>query len=350
MRNSLLVGVALTCCVGCAGPSGQTGNATVTPTLARSDNISAGRQGVGADRGVPNVSIPKNATMTILCRDFTGPSHASDAKQAKLFAEQAAGEVASFDSSFYIVHGENRSVLYHGFYETIDVRDDKREGERAQRAKAVIESMETAGLNGVPIKAFGRAIFVPLEQPDPVAPTVYDLRNSDAFWTVAIAVYTDPAQRKQAAVESVAAARKQGIDAYFLHKGNFSYVTIGAWPESAIKRGVNSRDALESSVDPVNPRPIVVSSGKLPDRLRNLTDKAGRRAATFEVQLEINDPTLMATMRRYDYDVDGYQESEEPLLVNVPESLGREVAKDEAPIEAPRAVDIGKTLIRPAGL
>ena len=351
--------------VGCAAPSDE---AQPLPDVGSKATPTGSARGSSAGDGVsdasfgnerpmaspsPSVAVPEGAALTILCRSFTGPNHASEARQAKVFAAQAAKQSGDA-GDFYVVHQEDRSVLYHGFYKTDDPARDEREARRLQADRDLIERMGTQnpGPEGGLVKAFPQSLVVPIDQPDPVAPAEYDLRNSDAFWTVAIAVYTDPALHKQAAVESVLAARQMGTEAYFLHKGNFSYVTIGAWPESAVRKGTGSKQANEAAnaQSDYDPRPLVVApAGRLPERLKGFTDDRGREAVELEVRLEVTDPSLGQTIAAYGYDVDGYEEGDAPLLVNVPESLGKAKPAREAAAPA-KPVDVEALLVRPAGL
>jgi len=149
-------------------------------------------------------------------------------------------------------------------------------------------------------------------------------------------------------------AREQGVEAYFLHRGNLSYVTVGAWPRSAVRESRTSAELLEERVaNDYDPPPVVMSpGGRLPERFRNLTDERWRRAVAMEVQIEIADPTLLATIKRYDYVVDGYVDQAEPLLVPVPKALGRRAAEelDAAAKRPPQARDLDALLDRPPGL
>jgi hypothetical protein len=312
MKRLLLAGCLSVLLVGCAEPDAT--EQTTTLDLRPADaQVASGT----------TIKVPGDANMTIFCAVFTGPNHPAAAAEAKMFATAAMQQEPGVTPEFYVIQHEDRSILYHGFYETDDPIIDRRAAARAARDKDVIERMGIAGPEGGQVPAFPMAIFKPIPKPDPVAPAEFDLRNSNAFWTVAIAVYTDPATRKRAAVESVIAAREQNVPAYFLHEGNFSYVTIGAWPREAVAAGRTSEELNELGTgdDTMDPRLMVVSPGGLPEHLKNVTDSRGRQAVSMEVQIEVRDPTLLATMKRYDYDVDGFTQRPEPLLVNVPETL-----------------------------
>lgn len=286
-----------------------------------------------------------DATLTIFCRDFTGPNHAADAQQAKAFANKAA-KAEGADGNFYVVHGDNRSVLYHGFYRTDDPAVDEREANRVLRDRRLIEQMTFVSSIEGPQKAFPRAIVRPLETPDPVAPSEYDLRNSDAFWTVGIATYT----QKQAAVDSVLDARRQGFEAYYLHKGNFSYVTIGAWPREAVREQKSSKDISDNFANMLAPPDLVLGTGKLADAIRAKRREQGKNDVSIEVRLDVADPTLLETIKSFDYSLDGFVQGPDPLLVNVPSTLNRRQPTEVKPLEAVPEAKVDNLLTRPPGL
>ncbi len=290
-----------------------------------------------------------DATLTLFCRDFTGTNHAADAAQVKAFATKAA-KAEGGSGDFYVVHGEGRSVLYHGFYRTDDPEVDQSEARRAAEDRQLIDNMTFVSSLDGPQKAFPRAILRPLETPDPVAPPEYDLRNSDAFWTIAIATYTDSTRGKQAAVDSVLDARRAGHEAYYLHKGNLSYVTIGAWPREAVREQKTSEEISDNFANMRTPPDLVVGSGKVADAIRKQRRQEGKRDVSIEVKLDIADPTLLQTIKNYDYAVDGYVEGPDPLLVNVPATLNREVAAPSQPLEAAPETKVDPLLTRPPGL
>ncbi len=277
------------------------------------------------------ISAPTEAAYTLYLRDFTGVDHVAAAERTKGQTAAALGELGKGGRDLYVVSGEKRSVLYHGFYKTFETDVDRREAARAQSDRKAVERLVLTNAAGDKIKAFPRAVFQTLERPDPPAPTEWDLRNADGYWTVAIAAYTDVALRKRAAVESVQAARERGIEAYYFHDSQQSYVCVGTWPREAIKEQRSSKTLVEDNVDPNNPRPIVVIAANMPTALKNriaddITRQTGLRPLMLESRVEIVDPTLKKTMATYDYDVDGYQNlgNDDPLLLPIATVTGRE--------------------------
>jgi hypothetical protein len=330
---------------GCGGSGGSGGSAdprtvsdagatdtfTVQPAVVRS---SGGRQ----------ITAPAEANFTIYCRDFIGPRHVELAESARDGAASASVPRGTL-GRFYVVHEEDRSVLYHGFYAAFD--GDSAEAERAQRDHEVIRDMVAAGPDGRPVPIFPRAVFRPLERPEPPAPSEWNLREVDAYWTVAIAVYTDDAARKQAAVESVREARRQGIEAYFLHHRGHSYVCIGSFEPDAVRMKNEAQREL-ARMDSENPQPLVVTDGVVPEATRRrLAQKAGGRAIFVDLQqaFEVRDPALREILEAYPYSVNGEPANQAPLLVNVPQTLDLDTSRFVAPPPTDR--DLQQLLERP---
>ena len=61
------------------------------------------------------------------------------------------------------------------------------------------------------------SLIVPIDSPDPVAPPEWNLANAKGYWSLQIAAYKDSPKRKEAAVEAVREARKNGVEAYYYH-------------------------------------------------------------------------------------------------------------------------------------
>ena len=274
------------------------------------------------------VTVPREAAYTIYLRDFTRPDHVFAAERTKEQTAAALADMGMSGRDLYVVSGERRSVLYYGYYKTFDPELDRREAAKAQGDREAFERMVMTNTAGDKIKAFPRAVFQALERPDPAAPAEWDLKNANGFWTVAIATYTDVALRKRAAVESVAEARRRGVEAYYHHDEVYSYVCIGTWPRGAIKEGQSSSTLARDHIDPNNPRPLLLLGANVsPELRRTLEAKAGattgQQPLVLESRVEIQDPSLMKVMNTYDYDVDGYKDNEEPLLLQIADVTGR---------------------------
>ena len=328
------------CLVGCTSTTTDDPNDLTSPDVVAPDQPVAIETGDGG-----TLTPPAQANYTIFLRDFTGPDHAAAAESAKGQAQAAGGGL----DDYYVVRGEDRSVLYHGFYSGFDPDTDPRDGRRAQRDHATISAMTVADANGRPLPAFPRAVFKPLDRAAPEAPADWDLRQTDAHWTVAIAVYTDPQRRKRATVDSVRAARASGVEAYYLHDGPHSYVCVGTWPKKAVRLAEDVRRKVES-IDPNFPRPLVLTDGELPPLVQRHIERSERMSGQSAVRVdagstvEVVDQSLLATMKAYPYSVNGEPERDVPLLVNVPQSLGREVREVRS---APTDRELDALLQRP---
>ncbi len=272
-----------------------------------------------------SVSAPREAAYTIYCRDFTGANHAAVAEQVKKQVEQVQPRL----KDLYLVRGENRTVLYHGFYATFDEAVDRREAQRAKGDRKLLEELVDARQ----AKIFPRTVFEPLERPDPEAPAEWDLRNVRGYWTLLVITFTDPVMAKQSAIESVREARKQGYEAYYFHKDSQSHVLIGSWPADAIKR--QSSIADQKPTDYVNPETIVVDmTGDLAQKLKGARDEYGRPLRVYEMRVEILDAKLRELYGKLAFSVDGRPTREFPLLLQIPPAIGREDALESQSIEA----------------
>ncbi len=342
---SLLALIAVTGSGGCGGSAATTPDdvrAVSGTTVAGPVTIGGAPEGTG-----DAVDAPATANLTIYCRDFTGADHFDAAERTKIEAEAAMQQERGSKGDFYLLHGERRSVLYHGFYSTFDPNVDRREATRANRDQKLIEQMSITGPGGLAVKAFPRSMFTPLERPDPAAPAEWDLRNADGYWTVCIGGFTDDPRHKQAAVEAVAEARKSGIEAYYFHEGTFSYVCIGTWPENAIRKGTSTERAIEN-MDPNNPRPLIISTTHLPEHFLKMRDSQGRPPIILQQRVQIDDPTLDKVMRSYNYDINGENRNEVPLLFRIPVVTGKTQQLEAAPINrGPDSTEMRKLLERP---
>lgn len=334
MRPACLAAAFLVFLAGCSGSgAGSGGKQVVVPQrfMESGETVQA------------SVSAPREAAYTIYCRDFTGPTHAAVAEQVKKQVEQVSGL-----KDFYLVRGESRTVLYHGFYTTFDDGVDRAEAKRARSHRNMLESLVDARQ----AKIFPRTVFEPLERPNPDAPADWDLQNAKGYWTLLVATYTDPVGGKQAAVDSVKEARKQGYEAYYFHKDSQSHVCVGSWPEGAVKRGRSMQqdnwDKLDRGEMNLYEPPIkVVSMGPLDERWKNLRDEHGRPLELYEMRVELLDPKLRELYGKLGFSTNGDTLTREfPLLLQIPLAVGREVTLESKAVDTAPKVDQNPLLKR----
>lgn len=268
---------------GCSASSNQSTNTANGTSTALSGDSS--QQAATSD----GLHISANANWTLYCQIIRTPDHISRAKSVKDALIKSTGM-----KGWYVIHGESSSSLYYGFYDAIEPSANRTDAARAQADRRLIIALRQP--NGeIPFRA---AVFVPLEQADPPAPSEWDLTNTppDAFWSVQIAAYADSPQRKQYAVDAVKAARDMGIPAYYYHGQSVSSVCIGTWPRSAVREQQTSQ---QYNNDPNSS--LLVLGHAIAGLPENLRDKEGNPIRTVAPNVEIADPTLTATLRKYPY-------------------------------------------------
>ncbi|MCC6424543.1 MAG: hypothetical protein IT447_13800 [Phycisphaerales bacterium] len=234
------------------------------------------------------LNIPANAQWTLFCQRVTGADHVIRANQIKSILLKSTKL-----PDWYVLHGEQDSTLYYGFYRTIDDPQDSAETTRAQRDRQAIAALK----DQVGEHPFAQAVFVPLQTPDPAGPPEWNLANTppSAIWTLQIAAYKDSPDRKQAAVDSVREARKEGIPAYYYHGASVSSVCIGTWPAEAVRR------TMPTPPD-ANPNdPVLVLDHAMPGLPTEIEDKEGNTVRTLAPKIEVLDPTLLEVMKKYPY-------------------------------------------------
>jgi hypothetical protein len=244
---------------------------------------------------------PSDARYTIFITALDGPDHVVRAKSLR---EQL--KASTQDNKWYIVHAEDKSTIYYGFYRDID-RQSK-EGQAAQHDRDYLSSLKTAEGDS-PLSLIH---FEPVVNVDPPAPAEWDLAkiglSPQHYWTLQIAAYTadgraehpgDVGDRKSAAVESVKALRAEGIPAYFYHGLTISSVCIGTWPESAIKKQ-SGGDAAGNAAT-INPNQPLLVTDALPENVKAVRTPDGKPVKVLEPRVEILDQDLLATMKRFPY-------------------------------------------------
>ena len=248
--------------------------------------ISGGNGGNAVDSAP---TMPAGAQYTLLCYDFTEATHIEDARQAKQTVMSRTGL-----RGFYVVHRTGESLLYYGYYKTYDDETQAAEYSRAQNDRAKLATLMND--NGERLFANG-VTFVPIELPDPPAPTEWNLANCKGFWTLQIAIYRDSPLRKQYAVDAVRQARAMGIEAYFCHGPRDSAVYVGSWPREAVKE----QEAASAQTDDPD-QPLLVLSGPLRGMENNtFWTPDGRRMKVVVPRVEPVDQSLKDAIAKYPY-------------------------------------------------
>jgi len=146
-------------------------------------------------------------------------------------------------------HREAKSIIYYGNYA---LRRDPRtdnvvfSNEVNNDARFIRTLSPVAGQY-----PFLAARPVPQVQADATAPPEWDLRNSDAIYTLQVGVTYNTAtfnERVLAAVEWARDLRSRGYEAYYYHDVSRSIVTIGAFDESAVTTGPDGRPQYSQQV------------------------------------------------------------------------------------------------------
>jgi hypothetical protein len=343
--------VVILVAVGLIGACDQQAKTSRTPTLqAQASRAVAAMQ--TSPQAQPSGSVaPKDAQWTIYCASITGPNHVEQANQVKADLMKMSAL-----RDWYVIHQEAESVLYYGFYRAYNDQKDAKESARAQTDRKSIANLPDKMDN----RPFARAMFVPIDAPDPAAPKEWNLANAKGYWSLQIAAYKDSPQRKAAAVEAVRAARAQGVEAYYFHGPTSSSVCIGAWPREALREQDSDRG---EAIDPT--QDILVLEKPLPFNtnvdVRNR--ETGEKVRTYVPRVEPQDPTLIAAMRQYpEHSVNGvvntktmkdrngnvHQIADPSFLVKIPEretSIFTSVPQETPPtlIAPPTASGAGGT-------
>lgn len=241
---------------------------------------------------VAQTPLPSGSGMfTLSVKSVRTVNHVAEAKRLKDRIAKISGL-----QGFYVVSGESESVIYYGSYQSIDAAS----GSEAQRAQSDRQTL-SALHDETGARFFDQVYFMPVVQPDPAAPAEWDLKNAKGFYTLEIAVYKGDSRRKQAAVDSVAEARKQGIEAYFYHGEVMSSVCIGTWPQEAVSiTGGGDTTARPNQGVIVLPFNSDKGGGEIID------EHGERMKVVAPPRVEILDPTLRSRMLEYkDYAVNG---------------------------------------------
>lgn len=241
-------------------------------------------------------AVPKDAMWTISCMSFTGPFRVEMAKRKIA----AAKNITGVKDYWYVIHQEEESTLFYGYYTASPLRDvqggDPKEVKRAQEDFAKIRSLrDTDGQLVFPLS-------YPAEIPRPGSEgnPKWDLKNTptDRYWSILIIEYRDNPERKKAAAEAVRVLREEEkVEAYYLHLPTASRVCVGAWPRSAIKE--QESDVASQPDDPNT----VVKVYNFPLPKNAVTDyyENGKHVRVFAPKIEILDPNMQRAVDKYPY-------------------------------------------------
>jgi hypothetical protein len=272
---------------GGAPAPGMTGPRNFTMPGADLTPVTAQPSAGGAQQ--PQITIPKDARWSLYCASLSGPDRIARTTQLKTYLT-----ARSPFKDWYVVHNEQESTLFHGFYPVIETAENPRAAARAHaERKAIAEWKDENG-----DRPFQGCFFTPITPPNPVAPAEWNLENAppDGYWSVQIMAFKDNVLRKQAAVDAVKDFRGKGVEAYYYHGQTISSVCIGAWPRQAIKeQEVDSGQATNEDDT------VMVSNVPLPARYKNARLKTadGKRLVSYAQRVEIADPSLQATFNQY---------------------------------------------------
>jgi hypothetical protein len=277
---------ALTACGPDAPPGAPADPANAVNSNAQSTSAAPSASPAALAAVIP----PKDARFTIFCLSINGPNHTERATQAKLLWQQATGR-----RDWYVIHQDDQSSLYFGYYSYVSDSQHAKESARAVSDRQMIQNLK----DSVGDYPFAHAILMPLSAPDPTAPPEWNLVNSKGYWSVEIASFRGTPlpgspDRKTAAVETVRDMRAHGIEAYYYQGEAVSSVCIGAWPKEAIQQpeeNFHNNDPEKSLM--IVPEQL---AHVLPD---SATDKAGNETQIVHDEAKIVDPTMLDVLRKY---------------------------------------------------
>jgi hypothetical protein len=265
-------------------------SANADPAPSLQENRSTAGQGAQATAREQRptrvaINIPDGARWTIFCASYSDPLHVSTAKAMKDYLLRTTSM-----RDWYIVQSELSTTLYYGYYKEIDERADKKDGPRAQADRRAVSNL-TDPRSGD--RLFHSVLLMPLDEPDPSAPTQWDLRQAKGYWSLQIAAFKDSTDRKERAVEAARALRADGQEAYYYHGPTISLVCIGAFAkEAAVREGFVSTDP-SADVD------VMVLPSNMPAPKGEIIGPDGHRVIAANPTLKIFDERLRKLMQQY---------------------------------------------------
>lgn len=182
--------------------------------------------------GKPSTKKLDGQPWTILCCESYGEN------RRFTIDEFAAGlrKTKGFDAALVrVVHNEEVSQLMYGRYGRkvnpqtgrLDIPDDMR------RDMTRIRELSPATVQR--FYPFALAAPVPLDE-GPSGPQEWDLLQTDASYSLLIAVFSAVEDRKGVAIEYVRRLRADGDEAYFYHDATRSHVCVGTFRDSEVQR------------------------------------------------------------------------------------------------------------------
>jgi hypothetical protein len=277
------------------------------------------------------------AQWTIYCVSIPGADHVERAKELEDTLKQS-----SHMAAWYLIHEDQQSTLYYGYYKS---NDDPRLKNDRQRILGIADQVGN--------HPFSEALPVLIAAPDPTAPPQYNLANAKGFWSLEIGAYEGPG-RKEAAVQSVMEARKDGVEAYYHHGDSVSDVCIGSWPEEALAKQDTDSGSAENEDQPI----LVLGPGAhLPESMtRGLIDKeTHKEVRVLEQKVVPVDPTLKAAMLKYPtFSVNGVEDivqvndpnthqvtsiKKPSFIVQIPHTDQQQATPDTPPPQQPLLID-----------
>ncbi len=167
------------------------------------------------------ISAGKGMKYTVLLYSFGGSRHIEESRYYKDNTEKHARW-----RGLYIVHTDTHSRLFWGQYRTMASARSRRDRARKWKTAAGQQPYQGAIIMDIP----GRQ----------VGPAQWDLTNADGAYSVVVAVFYDVpemnyAGRKEFAVKYCRQLREKGEQAFYDHGQTHSAVTIGLFPETAIR-------------------------------------------------------------------------------------------------------------------
>jgi len=271
---------------------------------------------------------PADARYTLYCLSVDKLGHVERSKALKESLIQRTGM-----KDFYLVHSDDQSIIYYGYYKDFMKTNDVKERKRAEADRTKIVNLRD-DRKDLPFRG---ALFVTLDAPDPQSPPEWNLTNlaADRMWTLEIGVYVDSPLRKQYAVNAVREARNQGIEAYYFHGENISSVCVGAFKETALAR--QDSDSAESYR---SNETLLVLPGQIPQGMSGdqyvMQDGKKTKVKVIAPRIEVLDPKLKELQERFPHrSVNG----EERMTVATNKRTGRtvQVYDESVIVPIPRA-------------